>query len=504
MHPPRGVQAATLAAIAMAVTPAPSGAAPAGLRNTARPVVTGALVAGRVLTARSDRWSRRPSLRRYRWLRCRAGGKHCVRIRRAHRRTYRLRRADVGHRLVVRVTAVRIPRRPSTRHRHRRVLHARARSRPTRVVRAAPAPRPVPTPTPAPSPVDPPVPNPEPPEPLEPFTTPVPGAGLHVFRRWLLAADGWPVQLHGVNYSGTEYACIQGRGIFDGPSDDVAVKAMKAWNVNSVRIGINEDCWLGINGAPAAYSGAAYQAAIADFVDLLHQNGMYAEISLMWAAPGSSPATYQSGGPDADHAPAVWQGMAATFKDDPDVILAPWGETVVDPDCFLHGGVCEATFLNPATGRDEPFAIAGMQQAVDVMRAAGYTGVIAIPGLSYANTMSQWLSHKPVDPSGQLVAEAHLYGGNTCSTVACLEAEYRPVVVKAPLILGEVGEDYNGSCGAVNMPTFLDWADAHDVGYQAWTWNTWHNCSSLISAFDGTPYDSDYARYVAAHYATRP
>ena len=33
-----------------------------------------------------------------------------------------------------------------------------------------------------------------------------------------------------------------------------------------VRIPINEDCWLGINGVPRAYSGAAYRAAIVAFV----------------------------------------------------------------------------------------------------------------------------------------------------------------------------------------------------------------------------------------------
>ncbi|MDQ1392361.1 MAG: endoglucanase, partial [Acidimicrobiaceae bacterium] len=39
---------------------------------------------------------------------------------------------------------------------------------------------------------------------------------------------GRPLRLLGVNRSGTEYACIQGWGIFDGPSDATSVAAIAA------------------------------------------------------------------------------------------------------------------------------------------------------------------------------------------------------------------------------------------------------------------------------------
>ena len=83
------------------------------------------------------------------------------------------------------------------------------------------------------------------------------------------------------------------------------VQAMANWHVNFVRVLINEQCWLGINGVPAAYGGANYRNAIVNYVNLLHQHGMYAEISLMWAAPGTTRATYNPQMPDADHAPAA-------------------------------------------------------------------------------------------------------------------------------------------------------------------------------------------------------
>ena len=52
-------------------------------------------------------------------------------------------------------------------------------------------------------------------------------------------------------------------GASNTPAEDAATAAaIASWQMNAVRIPLNEDCWLGINGAPAAYSGANYQTAI--------------------------------------------------------------------------------------------------------------------------------------------------------------------------------------------------------------------------------------------------
>lgn len=319
-------------------------------------------------------------------------------------------------------------------------------------------------------------------------------------------ATNQAVVLHGVNRSGTEYACIQGWGIFDGPSDAASVQAIAAWGATLVRVPLNEDCWLGINGVSAAYSGQNYQSAIESYVALLHQYGIHAELSLIWGAPGSNRATYQPGAPDEDHSPAFWSSLATAFKNDHQDILAPWGETIVDANCFLNGGVCEATY-GPS---NMPYNTAGMQQAATVMRQAGYTGVISIPGITYANDLTAWLSHEPKDTlaPAQIAAEAHVYGNNTCGAQnngACLTQQMAPVAAAVPLIFGETGETYDGSeCTANNMRVILSWADAHHVSWAAWTWDTWGNCSALVSNYNGTPNtttpaNAQYALYIHNH-----
>jgi hypothetical protein len=288
-----------------------------------------------------------------------------------------------------------------------------------------------------------------------------PLSGLHVSGNELLDGSGGVVRLHGVNRSGSEYACVQGWGIFDGPSDAASVAAMAAWHIDVVRVPLNEDCWLGINGVPAAYAGSNYVNAIVGYVNLLHSYGMYAELSLIWGAPGSAAATSQPAAPDADHSPAMWQGMAQAFRSDPNVILAPWGETTVDWPCFLNG--CSGQAGYPT---------AGMQQAVNVMRGAGYQGPIAIPCIDYANVCADpanggtgtgngnWLSDHPSDPERQLIAEAHVYGKNTCDTVACFNTTMLPILQAGyPLLWGETGE-----LRLLGLPQHLIHPDVADLG----------------------------------------
>jgi endoglucanase len=311
----------------------------------------------------------------------------------------------------------------------------------------------------------------------------------------LLNGNNQPVHLHGVNYSGLEYACIQGWGIFDGPSDNAMVAAIASWHSNVVHLGLNEDCVLGINGVPPQYAGANYMNAIVAFVNRLHAHGLYAEISLMWAAPGNQRALGHPKILDLDHSPAAWQVIANTFRTDPNTFFGLQSEPHdIGWACWKNGG----------SSCSVGYAAFGMQSALNTIRATGATNVITVSGINWANDLSQWLTWRPVDPLNQLMAEAHIYGTNACSSNTCLNAQVAPVAAVVPVVFGETGETHDdSSCGSANINRIMTWADAHGVGYQAWVWNTWGTCGSLISDFDGTPANA-FGTWVRNHYLQFP
>jgi hypothetical protein len=102
------------------------------------------------------------------------------------------------------------------------------------------------------------------------------------------------------------------------------------------------------------------------------------------------------------------------------------------------------------------------------------------------------------------MAEQHVYGGNTCYSPSCLTQYTAPVAAQVPVVFGEYGETYDASsCGSTNTAAMVNWADAHAVGYEAWVWNDWGNCSALIADYTGTPLHT-FGTWVHDHYITFP
>lgn len=308
--------------------------------------------------------------------------------------------------------------------------------------------------------------------------------GLHVSGNTIVDGAGQPVRVLGVDRSGTEYQCIHNNGIFDGPSDAASVQAIASWHTNAVRVPLNEDCWLGINGAPAAYSGATYQQAIVNYVNLLNQYGLIAILDLHWNAPGSQQATGQQPMPDQDHAPAFWTSVANTFKGNSSVIFDLYNEPYPDSNqdttaawqCWLDGGSCPGV----------SFQAAGMQELVNTVRNTGAMNIIMLGGLEYSNDLSQWLAYKPQDSTSNLAASWHVYNFNACNNTSCYDSQVAPVLQQVPVIAGEIGEN---DCAHGFIDTLMSWLDAHNGNYLGWAWDTF-DCSSfpaLISDYNGTP-----------------
>jgi hypothetical protein len=306
------------------------------------------------------------------------------------------------------------------------------------------------------------------------------------------------VILRGVNRSGTEYACVQGWGISDGDMDQASVDAIKSWRANVVRMPLNEQCWLGINGVNPLYSGANYRTAIANYVSLLNQSGLYVILDLHWSAPGEEVAARQMPMPDLDHAPAFWSSVASTFKGNDAVIFElfnePWPDSQRDSlaawTCWRDGGTCPGV----------SFQVAGMQTLLSAVRATGATNVVLLGGVGYSNTLSRWLSYLPADPRANLMAAWHVYNFSVCNNPTCWETAAAPLMTQVPVLVTETGMD---SCDGVWWDSLLDWLDARQTGYLAWSWNKWSiECSSralVTDYYTATPteYGEIYRRHLS-------
>jgi uncharacterized protein YbdZ (MbtH family) len=296
----------------------------------------------------------------------------------------------------------------------------------------------------------------------------------------LVDGGGRPLVLHGVNRPSPVYACIQGWGVFDGPFDDASVVAIASWNTNAVRLQLNEDCWLNINMGTSTFGGAIYQNTIQNYVNLLHQHGLYAIISLGWSAPGTTPATNQQVMADADHAPAFWQSVATAFKSDPAVLFDLYNEPHdITWPCWRDGCTTSAGWQ-----------AAGMQALVNAVRGTGAGQPLLLSGLGWSSDLSQWLQYRPTDPGNATAASFHVYGPawSQCTALSCWESTVKPIAQQVPMVAGEAGEN---DCAHGFIDTFMAWADLNAVSYLGFSWEAWQNgCATgptLITAYDGTP-----------------
>ncbi len=322
---------------------------------------------------------------------------------------------------------------------------------------------------------------------------------------------GQTIRLLGVNHPSAEYACVDGFGYNDGNQDAADAAAIASWNANAVRVPLNEDCWLGINGQPnnsqdpgQTLTADGYRTAVENYVAQLNAHGLYAILDLHWSAPGSQVAENQQPMPDMDHSPAFWTSVATAFKSNPAVVFdlfnepydptdprsgddgntsdaVTWGcwESGTKPDVVGGGAppvACDTQAYDANGNPTTRYQIAGMQTLLNAVRNAGATQPIMTGGLDYANDLTQWAANAPDDPLNQEAASFHNYMGKTCDTATCWNSTIAAVAANVPVVTGEFDEDnyLNPSCADKTPSTFdndyMTWADQHGVSYLAWGW----------------------------------
>jgi len=314
------------------------------------------------------------------------------------------------------------------------------------------------------------------------------GLAIKVQGNRLVDAGGRTVRLLGVSRSSFEYACAQGWGMWKGPTGRTAIAAMKTWHINTVRVPLNEACWLGLENVKPQYGGSNYRREVVAYVQRLHAAGLYVILDLHWNAPGNERALGQWWHADADHSVDFWRSVANVFRNDRAVLFDLYNEPHdLSWECWRDG--CP-TPVGPRA--------AGMQPLVDAVRSTGSRQPLLLGGLNWSNDLSGWLRWRPRDPARQLVASVHVYKPQACGEEACWNATIAPVAKQVPVVSGEIGQ---GDCRHGFIERYMTWADRHGISYLAWAWNAW-GCEKpgLIKAYDGTP-TKTYGEGFRAHLA---
>jgi endoglucanase len=324
--------------------------------------------------------------------------------------------------------------------------------------------------------------------------TPAPAAPvIRVRGHRLVDGHGRTVRLLGVNRSGAEYACAQGWGFWDGPVDAHAIRAMKSWRINAVRVPLNEACWLGLPSVKPGRRGGRYRRQILAFVARLHRAGLYVVLDLHWNAPGRTPALDQKVMADADHSPAFWRSVARTFRADRGVVFDLYNEPHdISWRCWRYG--CRTS---------DGWRTAGMDSLVRAVRSVGARQPVMLGGLDYSSDLRGWWRWHPRDPLHAMIAAYNTYGDGTCLGPKCWVPYLASLPARVPVVTGELGE-YD--CRPDYVNGFMRWADDHGVSYLGWAWNT-SDCKGgpdLIADYDGTPTPfgrglRDHLRALAKH-----
>jgi endoglucanase len=292
----------------------------------------------------------------------------------------------------------------------------------------------------------------------------------------------------GVNWSSFEYACTQGWGMSSldtlgvGDAADSEAAAIASWGANTVRLPLNQDCWLGTRGAPVSdqfeeRTSQGYRKAVHTFVTALNRQGMVVVLDLHSRKRIGQPEFGNVAMPDAESL-SFWRSVAGEYSKNPSVMFDAFNEPYSRYDatgtlvfdltweCWRDGG-CPAPVEDDqtATGGQMTYPVQGVAAVVAEIRDAGAPQPILLGGLDYANDLSHWLDFAPDDD--QLVASFHSYDFKDCNDAKCWDEVLAPIADRVPVLTGELG---------ANDPTdgyvarYLAWADAHEIGSLFWVW----------------------------------
>lgn len=319
------------------------------------------------------------------------------------------------------------------------------------------------------------------------------------------ARTGEPWVPRGVNWSGFEHACAQGWG-YSGldplgeSAEDEQAALIASWGADTVRLPLNQDCWLGTRSAPVSddfveRTPLGYRRAVDRFVRALNDEGLVVVLDLHSRKRIGSAGFGSTAMPDSESL-AFWRSVAAQYSASPSVLFDAFSAPHSREDvrgrpvfelgwrCWGRGG-CEVPVEDdrtPTRPDRSTYEALGMADLVAAIRRAGAEQPILLSGLDRANDLSAWADWVPEDD--QLVAAFHAYDTAACGP-ACWEEVLAPLADRVPVLTTELGaEDPTDGWVA----DYLRFAAEHDIGSLLWVWaERPGDPMALVSDLDATP-----------------
>jgi endoglucanase len=313
---------------------------------------------------------------------------------------------------------------------------------------------------------------PPPPEPPPPTAV----SSVRVQGNSFLSSTGRVLHLRGFNLAGGGPDC----GV---ASVDPQMVRRNWTGANTIRVPLNEQCWLG--------GASSYRQTVTSMVSSLNANGFYVILSLR--------SNEQM--PDRAHSLAFWTSVATAFSSGGGLLFDlfdapfPYATTNGDRawDCWRAGG-CVLKSVN--TGGS--YVAAGMNELIAAVRSTGSHVPVLAAGIYRAESVTEWLAHRPADPLGQLGAAFQAQSYNIyCAVIACYDRLVAPVAASVPLFASAVGPSLSGPPGkscpsSAVLPDgwssgTLDWLDDHAAGWAASTFAATGDCWALTADAAGAP-----------------
>jgi hypothetical protein len=290
--------------------------------------------------------------------------------------------------------------------------------------------------------------------------------------------SGNVLQLQGMDISGLEVTSPSMWNAFYNTTQAQWTSIKNAWNINIIRIPLNEGAW----NQNISSSGIPYQTIVQTLVTRATATGLYVILDLHTGCPNvlinGGYANLQSGFPDMDNSPAFWTSVATIFKVIPAVMFELFNEPFATDSGtwtsqqlqILKDNSAQATSdlwtlegSGPSINQNLTFVPAGYQQLLNAARNAGATNVCLVGCPVFSNQFTNSLAVRPTDPLNQLGAVVH-YPGSTAGFSAVL-AKPSPIMITEFYTLAGIGG--------------YSYAQSNKIGYSMWGANNYGSASNL-------------------------